>query len=135
MNKSEIKAFLKSMFPQLESSTLDEFVDCCDYKKLAKGTELIQEGKRHQFFYLISKGSVKSYYLKQGKEICTWFAFEKEMISTIKSFNGLPSNETIKLLEDSELIRINIEAFKTLAKTKITVSHLLIDLISEYAVF
>jgi CRP-like cAMP-binding protein len=135
MNKSDIKAFLKSIYPYLESTTLDEIADSCDYLKVSKGTELIQEGKRHHFFYFIISGSVKSYHLKQVKEICTWFAFEKEAVSTIKSFEGLPSNETIKLLEDSELIRINTKAFKTLSETKISVSRLINELISQHAIF
>ncbi len=135
MNKSEITAFLKSMYSYVESTTLDEISDFCNYLKLSKGTELIQEGKRHHFFYFITRGSVKSYHLKEQKEICTWFAFEKEIVSTIKTFEGHPSNETIKLLEDSEFIRINTRAFKTLAESKISVSRLINEFITEHAIF
>ena len=135
MNKSEIKTYLKSLYSYLESNTLNEVAEFCDYLKLSKGTELIQEGKRHQFFYFITKGSIKSFYLKEGKEICTWFAFENEMASTIKTFEGLTSNETIKLLENSEFIRINTKKFNNLAETKISVSRLINDLIIEHAVF
>ncbi|MDG1966564.1 MAG: hypothetical protein P8I41_00235, partial [Flavobacteriaceae bacterium] len=78
MNKSEIKIFLKSLYSFLENDTLDEFVEFCDYVKLPKGTELIQERNRHHYIYLVIKGSVKSYYLNEGKESCTWFAFENE---------------------------------------------------------
>ena len=115
MNTSEIKIFLKSLYSFLENDTLDEFVEFCDYVKLPKGTELIQEGNRHHYIYFVIKGSVKSYYLNEGKESCTWFAFENEIVATIKTFSGLNSNETIKLVEDSEFIRINSKAFKKLA--------------------
>lgn len=135
MNKSEIKIFLKSLCSYLESNTLNEVAEFSDYLKLSKGTELIQEGKRHHYFYFITKGGVKSYYLKDGKEICTWFAFEEEMVSTIKTFEGLTSNETIKLLEDSEFIRISTKAFKNLAGTKISVSRFISKFITEHAVF
>ena len=135
MNKSEIIAFLKSMYSYVESTTLDEISDFCNYLKLSKGTELIQEGKRHHFFYLITWRSVKSYQIKEEKEICTWFAFEKEVVSTIKTFEGHTSNETIKLLEDSEFIRINTEAFKALAELKVSVSRLINEFITEHAIF
>ena len=57
------------------------------------------------------------------------------MASTIKTFEGLTSNETIKLLENSEFIRINTKKFNNLAETKISVSRLINDLIIEHAVF
>ncbi|MFT6147846.1 MAG: CRP-like cAMP-binding protein [Saprospiraceae bacterium] len=135
MNESEIKTFLKSMYSYVESTTLDEISDFCDYLKLSKGTELIKAGKRHHFFYFIIQGSVKSYHLKEEKEICTWFAFEKELVSTIKTFEGHPSNETIKLLEDSEFIRINTKAFKTLTESKISINRVINELITEHAIF
>ena len=135
MNTSEIKIFLKSLYSFLENDTLDEFVEFCDYVKLPKGTELIQEGNRHHYIYFVIKGSVKSYYLNEGKESCTWFAFENEIVATIKTFSGLNSNETIKLVEDSEFIRINSKAFKKLAENKMSMSRLINELLSEHAVF
>ena len=135
MNTSEIKIFLKSLYSFLENDTLDEFVEFCDYVKLPKGTELIQEGNRHHYIYFVIKGSVKSYYLNEGKESCTWFAFENEIVATIKTFSGLNSNETIKLLEDSEFIRINSKAFKKLAENKMSMSRLINELLIEHAVF
>ena len=44
-------------------------MEFCDYVKLIKGTELIQEGNRHHYIYFVIKGSVKSYYLNEGKHI------------------------------------------------------------------
>ncbi len=135
MTRSEIKAFFKAMRPYLAPSTLDELSDCCDYLKLPKGTALIQEGKRHHYCYFITKGAVKSYYLNDGKEICSWFAFERETVSTIKTFAGQPSNETIKLIEDSAFIRVNIKAFKALAESNISIGRLTHELLIEHAIF
>ena len=101
----------------------------CDYVKLPKGTELIQEGNRHHYIYFVIKGSVKSYYLNEGKESCTWFAFENEIVATTQTFSGLSSNETIKLLEDSEFIKINARAFKKLAENKMSMSRLINELL------
>ncbi len=135
MNKPEIILFLKSLYSYLDSNTLNEITAFSDYQKLSKGTELIQQGKKHEYFYFITKGSVKSYYLQEGNEICTWFAFEKEMITTIKTFEGRSSNETIKLLEDSEFIRIKTEAFKNLIQTKKSLIRLMDELMTRHAVF
>ena len=56
-------------------------------------------------------------------------------MATIKTFSGLNSNETIKLVEDSEFIRINSKAFKKLAENKMSMSRLINELLIEHAVF
>ena len=135
MDKSELKKFIKARLGRLSDTALDFFVENTNYIKLSKGTKLISEGKRHHYFYFLVQGSVKSYYLKDGKEVCLWFGFENEMISTIKTFAGKPSNETIELLEDSELIQINTEKFGKIAETDLSTSHLIIELLTEHAIF
>ncbi len=96
---------------------------------------MISEGKHHNYFYLILNGGVKSYYLKDSKEVCMWFAFDYETVATIKTLEGQASNETIELLEDSELIQFNTKAIKDLANLYIDVSHVINVLITEHAEF
>jgi len=105
------------------------------YLKCTTGTKLIAEGKQHDYFYLILYGSVKSYYHKESKEVCLWFAFENEVVSTIKTFEGEPSNETIELLEDSNLIQLKTEPIKKLAQIDLSISHWITELITDHALF
>lgn len=135
MNKSVFKQFIKTRCPGLDDSILELLSKHTNYLKYTKGTKLISEGKRHHYFYFLIQGSVKSYYLKDSKEICSWFAFENDIVATMKSFAGEPSNETIELLEDSELIQINTEKFVKIAETDLSVSQLIIELIAEHATF
>jgi CRP-like cAMP-binding protein len=135
MNKSALRAYLKSIFPHLDEYAIDAILLHATYLTCTKGTKLICEGKRHPYFYLIRDGSVKSYYQKDSKEICLWFAFENEVVSTIKTFEGEPSNETIELLEDSKLIRFKTEPIKELAQIDLSISHWIIGLITDHAVF
>ena len=53
----------------------------------------------------------------------------------MKSFDGQPSNETIKLLEDSELIRFHTKSVKTLAESNISVARLINKFIIEHTEF
>jgi len=135
MNKLVLKESVKSIFPNLNGQSTDSLSMHVTCLKCIKGTKLIAEGKRHHYFYLILDGSVKSYYQKESKEVCLWFAFENEIVSTIKTFEGEPSNETIELLEDSELIRFKTEPIKELAKNDLSISHWFTGLITEHAVF
>lgn len=103
------------------------------YLKYPKGKKIIKEGKNHLYFYLILNGVVKSYYQKDSKEVCQWFAFENEIISTIKTFEGKPSNETIILLKESELIQFRLEPIIELSRIDLSISHLITTLMTEHA--
>ena len=132
MSKSELQKILKSFFPNLEEESLDAFMKHASYLKSTKGTKLISEGKRHRYFYLILKGGVKSYYSKESREVCMWFAFENETIGTITTYEGFPSKETVELLKDSELIKFNIEKIKELTRADLSISNLINNLIIEH---
>lgn len=135
MNKTEIQETIKSHFPTLNRDSVIILSKYASFLNLKKRTELISEGKRHYNFYLILKGSVKAYYTKDAKEVCSWFAFENEIVATIRAFNGLPSNETVVLLEDSELIQFKTASVKEFAKTNLDGSHLLNYILTEHTVF
>ena len=132
MDKLELQETLKSYFPNLKEESLKAFLKYSSYLKSTKGTKLISEGKRHSYFYLILKGGVKSYYSKESREVCMWFAFENEAIGTITTYEGFPSKETVELLKDSELIKLNIEKIKELTLTDLSISHLINGLIIEH---
>ncbi len=136
MNETEIKELLKSIYPHLENVALRYIVDAANYIKQPKGTKLIRAGKRHRYFYLIVAGSVKTYYLKDSKQVCSWFAFKNDIVTTLTSIvTRNPSSETIELLEDSELIQFETESLINLAASNLSASHLMTELITEHATF
>ena len=135
MGNSELQETLKSYFPILEEESLNDIVKHSSYLKSTKGTKLISEGKRHHYIYLIVKGSIKSYYSKESKEVCVWFSLENEIIGTTSTIQGGASKETLELLEDSELIKLNIEKMKELAQTDLSISNLLNNLREAHAIF
>jgi CRP-like cAMP-binding protein len=135
MDNLELKETVKSYFPNLEEEALDSIIKHSSYLKSNKGENLISEGKRHHYFYLLIKGGVKSYYAKESKEVCTWFAFENEIIGTTSTLQGLPSNESIQLLEDSRLIRFNTQKMNELTQTNLKMCQLLNSLWAEHSLF
>ena len=71
------------------------------------GHQLVREGEFADDMFLVLQGVVRAYYLKDGRDISDWFAFEGDFICAINSyFMGVPSPHYIELLEDSELIVI-----------------------------
>jgi CRP/FNR family transcriptional regulator, anaerobic regulatory protein len=100
-----------------------------------KNTVLVKEGQRHGFVYYIVKGAVRSYYLKDGLEVNTWFAFENETVGSLQNFRNQPSAETLELVEQSTLLAINLTTLKPLLETHTGVCNFVRAIIEEYALF
>ena len=96
---------------------------------------LIQENQRHDFAYFVIKGAVRSFYLKDGIEVNTWFALENDMVGSLQNFNDNPSRETMELVENSTLIVINIKKIKPLMLSNIQIANFINAIIEEYALF
>ena len=135
MNREVIIKGLKGVFYELEDHVIEQLLVFSENIKLKKGTEIIKQGEGHDFMYLIISGCVKSYYFNEGKEICTWFAFENGIATTINTFYGKISNETVVTLEDSHLVKINTKMFRYLESKEISVSHLVSNIIANHASF
>ena len=100
-----------------------------------KGERLIQEGKYHPYMYFLQKGAARSYYLKDGTEVNTWFAFENEIVGSFQNYLNNPSQESIELLEDSCLIVIHLTPLQKLLSSSIQVSNFVRLIVEEYTAF
>ena len=69
MDNSKLQKILSLHLSTLNEESLKTLSANASLIKCAKGNKLICEGKRHPYFYLILKGAVKSYYLKDAKEV------------------------------------------------------------------
>jgi CRP/FNR family transcriptional regulator, anaerobic regulatory protein len=69
------------------------------------------EGKICAEIGFINKGCFRTYYLSDGKEINTHFAFENEFVTDYDSFlQEKPSRYFIQALEDAEIVTFNLPA-------------------------
>lgn len=135
MQNTKILERIRNICPTLNNNSLEKLLGCTQLLKLPKGTKLFSEGKRHYHFYFIVQGLVKAYYLKDGKEICSWFAAENEVVGNMSAHQGKPSNETIELLEDTELISFQINKISELAENDLAISHFIIEILSEEIIY
>ena len=77
---------------------------------------LVKEGQYCDYAFYIIKGSARAYYLKDGKDISDWFAFENDFITPINTFfQNVPSPHFIELLEPSTLLQISKRNFTILS--------------------
>lgn len=115
--------------------TLHQVKRCLSVRKLSNGDCLVREGQYHPFGYFLIAGAVRSFYLKDGTEANTWFAFEEETVGSFQNYLGKPAQETLEVLEDSELIAIHLPEIKALANTDLHANHFVRLIVEEYALF
>ena len=69
---------------------------------------LVKEGEFADKTYFIVEGCARAYYLKEGKDITDWFAFEGDFISAINSFFlDVPSPHFIEIMEPATLLEFS----------------------------
>lgn len=85
------------------------------YSYFKKGELVVSEGQFSKKAYLIVKGCARAYYLKDGKDISDWFAFENGFMASIVSFfSHAPSPHYVEFVEDSTVIEYSKDAFDRL---------------------
>jgi len=96
--------FLNRIYP-LSDPLRQCLIDRHKMITVKKGDFLQYPGEQSARMYFIQSGLVKGYYLKDGKEICTWFQNEGTAVVSISSwYRRTPTDEYIKALEDTEVI-------------------------------
>ena len=116
MTTEEIVNIISKTYSPLTRECQQELSDKAIILSAKKGASLVKEGQYSDRTYYIVSGCARAYYLKEGKDISDWFAFENEFISSIISFfMDKPSPHYIELLEDSTLIEISRETVKKLS--------------------
>ncbi|WP_338815470.1 Crp/Fnr family transcriptional regulator (plasmid) [Bernardetia sp. Wsw4-3y2] len=130
MNSIILEEVLQTIDKQYSVLSKECKIDISDVAKLVvleKQQLLISEGELENNMYIIIKGCARAFYLKDGKDITDWFAFENDFLCSINSFFlSIPSPHFIETLEPSILLRIsksdteklsqNHHSFETLAK-------------------
>lgn len=110
--RAGIKAYIS--FNEIEWEAFKSYLELLTLKKKA---HFAVNGKICEAIGFIVKGSVRYYHIKDGMDITGYFSFEKEFVSSYKSFlKQEPSNSYIQALEDTELICISYQNMELLLK-------------------
>ncbi len=114
----EIIASIVAQFGTLSSDARNDVKKVGQIRNVNKGDILVKEGDYSYELYFVAKGGARAYYLKDGKTITDWFAFENDFISSIVSFFlGVPSQHYIEVLEDSTLMALQLKDIEVLCDT------------------
>jgi CRP-like cAMP-binding protein len=102
---------LRSFHPVSEG--LEKAIRGLDIVEVPKNTLLLREGQREDFAWIVIKGLIRSYYIKDGEEICSRFNQEDQVVLSVASFYSRSAGyEFVETLEDSILARIHYDALQ-----------------------
>jgi CRP-like cAMP-binding protein len=100
----------------LPPEVLEEVLVHFQYLEFPKNYFLLKAGKPCKHLWFMTKGAIRYFYTNdQGKEMNTWFSLDTQIISDAPSLvNQTVSQESIQLMEDSEMYSIEYAALQTL---------------------
>jgi CRP-like cAMP-binding protein len=80
------------------------------YGSFSKKQVILKEGQVCNHLYFVVKGLLRAYYERNGEDTSNWFMMENDFVISVNSFYGrTPSDESIEVLEDCELIYIHYD--------------------------
>jgi CRP-like cAMP-binding protein len=84
--------------------------------KKKKNDILLSNGKNSQASYFVKKGCLRLFYInEEGKDVTRYIAFENQFATELVSFiTKEPAQETIQVIENSELLYITHDDFRHL---------------------
>jgi CRP-like cAMP-binding protein len=100
----------------LPEQVLEEVLGHFQHSEYPKNYFLLKPGKPCKHIWFMTQGAVRYFYTNdQGKETNTWFSLDTQIITDAPSLvNQTPSQESIQLMEDSELYSIEYANIQTL---------------------
>jgi CRP-like cAMP-binding protein len=100
----------------LSKLVLEEVLGHFQHLEYPKNYFLLKSGKPCQHLWFMTKGAVRYFYTNdQGKEMNTWFSLDTQIITDTTSFvKQEPAQESIQLIEDSEMYSIEYAALQAL---------------------
>ncbi|MBK8955369.1 MAG: Crp/Fnr family transcriptional regulator [Saprospiraceae bacterium] len=82
-----------------------------------KGHILLHQDKICNHLYFVHSGLVRTYYLKEGKDVTDWFSFENSFAcSPISLINRQTDRRALELLEHSILLSIHYDSIESLCQ-------------------
>ncbi|WP_422355919.1 Crp/Fnr family transcriptional regulator [Roseivirga pacifica] len=108
VSSEQILNKIAQIYSPISPACRKDLVYHLQYSKKQKGETVVHEGQYSEKAYLVIEGCSRAYYLKDGKDISDWFAFENEFMASIVSFfTEAPSPHYIEFIEDSYVVEFS----------------------------
>jgi CRP-like cAMP-binding protein len=113
--KEKLEDIIQSIY-LLPQQVLEDVLEYFQHLEYPKNYFLLKSGKPCKHLWFMTKGAARHFYTnEQGKEMNTWFSLDTQIIADTTSFvKQEPAQESIQLIEDSEMYSIEYAALQAL---------------------
>lgn len=113
--KATLEDTIQSIY-LLPEQALKDVLEHFHHQEYPKNYFLLKPGKTCKHLWFMTKGVARYFYTNdQGKEMNTWFSLDTQIITDTTSFvKQEPAQESIQLIEDSEMYSIEYTALQAL---------------------
>jgi CRP-like cAMP-binding protein len=133
---TKIATFIQGINP-LPNVILEDVISHFQHLEYPKNYFLLKKGRPCKYLWFLVGGAVRYFYTDEaGKDSNVWFSFDNDIVTDAPSFvSQQPSNESIQLLEDSELYAIERNNLYNLSKKHHSFALWYISLVEKHYVF
>ncbi len=113
--KATLEEIIQAIHP-LPHDVLEDVLGHFQQLEYPKNYFLLKAGKPCKHLWFMTKGAARYFYTDdQGKQINTWFSLDTQIITDTTSFvKQEPAQESIQLMEDSEMYAIDYASLQAL---------------------
>lgn len=128
----QIIDFLTQFYP-ISNDAITAFSDKLVKHDVKRGQIIARENEVENHLYFVSKGCLRSYYIKDSKDITISFTLDNDFVTSMYSFvSRKPSYEFIEALEDSIFYTIHYDDLQNLFKEYREVETLYRKVLQQY---
>lgn len=113
----DLKERVTAAIPELRDYW-PEIKDLFSFRRIPEKTTLLEEGDVSKYLYIVSKGCLRLFVIKEdGREVTAQFFFENQMVASMESaFTGKPGRMYLESIEESEVVVIRINDFRKISE-------------------
>ncbi len=120
---SKLYGYMNSIHP-LDDEIIREFDRCFEFIEVPKHHYLLREGDVCDYTYVLLKGLVRIFYIKDHEEISSLFIEAKYLFNSPDSYySRTPGYTNIETLQPSKLARIHYNALQLMYKKFPTLNY------------
>ena len=107
----------------ISDEALTKLEEIITTKNLDKNNYILNQDAICRHIYFVNTGMVRIYYLKDGRDITEWFAYDQQFCFSIMSyFQEVPSKLIIQCIEDCEIFFFPKDQLEKLSEQNLEIS-------------
>lgn len=131
--RNNLKNYFLSVAPRTNVDELNQLINEFSYEKLPKKYLIYKAGEMSDSFYFICKGLIRSYYLKEDKEITNLLVAENKIIAGAYSIlTGEKNYSNYEAFEETDVLKIKYSVLESYYAKYHSLEHMGRILVERY---